>query len=198
MVQFKVGEDKEKSLVKLYDRVLGQRDLLPPDAGNPLIRSVDVDDVPIVTVTLASEKYDDYALKRLADRMMEGLRSLEAISATYVKGGRDREMSVELDPERLLAFGVTLDQVRAFLAAGNVSAPLGTVVQRGQNHHVFLDGFLASAEDLKRLIVGHHAGHHHRFGPFRGHGAGLARLRHAATLRIFRGAGRARRAVSGA
>ena len=158
MVQFKVGEDKEKSLVKLYDRVLGQRDLLPPDAGNPLIRSVDVDDVPIVTVTLASEKYDDYALKRLADRMMEGLRSLEAISATYVKGGRDREMSVELDPERLLAFGVTLDQVRAFLAAGNVSAPLGTVVQRGQNHHVFLDGFLASAEDLKRLIVGHHAG----------------------------------------
>lgn len=158
MVQFKVGEDKEKSLVKLYDRVLGQRDLLPPDAGNPLIRSVDVDDVPIVTVTLASERYDDYALKRLADRMMEGLRSLEAVSATYVKGGRDREMRVELDPEHLQAFGVTLDQVRAFLAAGNVSAPLGTVVQQGQNRNVFLDGFLASAEDLKRLIVGNHAG----------------------------------------
>ncbi len=158
MVQFKVGQDKEKSLVKLYDRVLGQRDLLPPDAGNPLIRSVDVDDVPIVTVTLASEKYDDYALKRLADRMMEGLRSLEAVSATYVKGGRDREMRVELDPERLQAFGVTLDQVRAFLAAGNVSAPLGTVVQQGQNRNVFLDGFLVSAEDLKRLIVGNHAG----------------------------------------
>lgn len=158
MVQFKVGEDKEKSLVKLYDRVLGQRELLPSDAGNPLIRSVDVDDVPIVTVTLASEKYDDYALKRLADRMMEGLRSLDAVSSTYVKGGRDREMRVELDPERLQAFGVTLDQVRAFLAAGNVSAPLGTVVQQGQNRNVFLDGFLASAEDLKRMIVGNHAG----------------------------------------
>ncbi|WP_061959359.1 efflux RND transporter permease subunit [Cupriavidus pauculus] len=158
MVQFKVGEDKEKSLVKLYDRILGQRDLLPLDVGNPLIRSVDVDDVPIVTVTLASEKYDDYALKRLADRMMEGLRSLEAVSATYVKGGRDREMRVELDPERLQAFGVTLDQVRAFLAAGNVSAPLGTVVQQGQSRNVFLAGFFASAEDLQRLIVGNHAG----------------------------------------
>lgn len=158
MVQFKVGEDKEKSLVKLYDRVLGQRDRLPAEAANPLTRSVDVDDVPIVTVTLASEQYDDYALKRLADRLMEGLRSLEAVSATYVKGGRDREMRVELDPERLQAFGVTLDQVRAFLAAGNVSAPLGTVVQQGQNRNVFLDGFLASAEDLQRLVVGSHAG----------------------------------------
>lgn len=122
-MQFKVGENKEKSLVKLYDRVLGQRDRLPLGAMEPLIRSVDVDDVPIVTVTLASERYDDYALKRLADRMLEGLRSLEAVSTTFVQGGRDREMRIELDPQRLQSFGVTLDQVRAFLSAGNVAAP---------------------------------------------------------------------------
>ena len=158
MVQFKVGQDKEKSLVKLYDRVLGQRDRLPAGAGEPLVRSVDVDDVPIVTVTLASERYDDYALKRLADRPMEGLRSLETVSTISVKGGRDREMRIELDPQRLQSFGVTLDQVRATLGAGNVAAPLGTVVRQGQNRQMFLDGFLASAEDLERLIVGSHAG----------------------------------------
>lgn len=158
MVQFKVGEDKEQSLVKLYDRVLGQRDRLPLGAMEPLIRSVDVDDVPIVTVTLVSESYDDYALKRLADRMLEGLRSLEAVSTTFVHGGRDRELRIELDPQRLQAFGVTLDQVRAFLSAGNVAAPLGTVVQQGENRQVYLDGFLATAEELGRLIVGHHAG----------------------------------------
>jgi multidrug efflux pump subunit AcrB len=158
MVQFKVGEDKEQSLVKLYDRVLGQRDRLPLGATEPLIRSVDVDDVPIVTVTLVSESYDDYALKRLADRMLEGLRSLEAVSTTFVHGGRDRELRIELDPQRLQAFGVTLDQVRAFLSAGNVAAPLGTVVQQGENRQVYLDGFLATAEELGRLIVGHHAG----------------------------------------
>jgi len=158
MVQFKVGEDKEKSLVKLYDRVLGQRERLPAGAGEPLIRSVDVDDVPIVTVTLASEIYDDYALKRLADRLMEGLRSLDKVSAISVKGGRDRELRIELDPQRLQAFGVTLDQVHAALSAGNVAAPLGTVVQQGQNRQVFLDGFLSSAQDLQRMIVGSHAG----------------------------------------
>ena len=85
MVQFKVGEDKDKSLVKLYDCILGHRDLLPAEAGIPLIRSMDVDHVPVVTVTLASEKYDDYSLKRLADRIVEGLRSQDTVSVAYVK-----------------------------------------------------------------------------------------------------------------
>ncbi len=158
MVQFKVGEDKEKSLVKLYDRVLGGHHLLPADAGDPQIRSVDVDDVPILTVTLTSETYDDFALKRLADRLLEGLRSLEAVSSTYVLGGQDREMRIELEPEQLRAFGITLDQVRAQIGAANVAAPLGQTVQQGRNDQVFLDGFIASAGELDRLIVGSHAG----------------------------------------
>lgn len=158
MVQFKVGQDKEKSLVKLYDRVLGQRSRLPADASEPRIRSVEVDDVPMVTVTLASQTYDDYALKRLADRMLDGLRSLKAVSAAFVQGGRDRELRIELDPQRLQAFGVTLDQVRAQLSAGNVAAPLGTAVRQGQNHQVFLDGYLTSAQELRQLIVGSHGG----------------------------------------
>ncbi|GLK90883.1 efflux RND transporter permease subunit [Pseudomonas turukhanskensis] len=157
-VQFEVGQDKEKSLVKLYDRILSQRDRLPADASAPLIVSVDVDDVPIVTVTLASQTYDDYALKRLADRLLDGLRSLESVSATYIKGGRDREVRVELEPDSLEAFAVTVDQVRAFLTTANVSAPLGSVVQQGHNRSVFLDGYLTSEDDLKQLIVGSHAG----------------------------------------
>ncbi|MCK4509123.1 MAG: efflux RND transporter permease subunit, partial [Desulfuromonadales bacterium] len=79
-VQFEVGEDKERSLVKIHDRILGHCRKLPAEASRPIVRSVDVDDVPIVTVTLASEKYDAYALKRLADRMIERLRSMEEVS----------------------------------------------------------------------------------------------------------------------
>ncbi|MEY8214567.1 MAG: efflux RND transporter permease subunit, partial [Colwellia sp.] len=110
-VQFEVGEDSEESLVKLYDRVLGKINFLPKDASTPLIKSVDVDDVPIVTITLSSDKYNDYALKRLADRMVERLHSLEDVSVTAVRGGRDLEVRIELDPERLLAFDLTLNQI---------------------------------------------------------------------------------------
>ena len=80
-VQFKVGENQEDSLVKLYDRISSTRALLPPNVSLPLIRSMNVDDVPIVTVTLASQTYDDDALKRLADRLLEGVHSLPSVSA---------------------------------------------------------------------------------------------------------------------
>ncbi|HNA20799.1 MAG TPA: efflux RND transporter permease subunit, partial [Agitococcus sp.] len=57
-VQFIIGENQEAALVKLHDRIANT--VLPADASVPLIRGVNVDDVPIVTVTLASERYDDY------------------------------------------------------------------------------------------------------------------------------------------
>jgi len=85
-VQFEVGEDQEKALVKLHDRIDEARTRLPPAAGEPFIRGMNVDDVPIVTVTLASATYDDYALKRLADRLRDGLQSLRSVSATEVLG----------------------------------------------------------------------------------------------------------------
>lgn len=153
-VQFEVGLDKEQSLVKLYDRVLGKQDQLPADASVPLIRSVDVDDVPILAITLASEKYDDYALKRLADHIVDRLRSLNEVSVAYVKGGRDREVRVELDPERLLGFGITLDQMQATLQAGNLSAPMGAQADQGKVNSIYLDGFLTSADQVKKLIIG--------------------------------------------
>lgn len=158
-VQFDVGLDEEKTLVSLQDRINAARPLLPPDTGTPLIRSLNVDDVPIVTVTLASEQYDDFALKRIADHMMDGLRGMKNVSAVYVKGGRNRELRVELNPDRMQAFGITLDQLHAQLAAANISATLGDVVQQQKNRQVFLDGDLSSSEDLRKLVVGLHQQH---------------------------------------
>ncbi len=157
-VQFEVGEDKERSLVNLHDRIQGHWQELPADASRPIIRSVDVDDVPIVTVTLASEKYNDYALKRLADRMIERLRSMEEVSVTYVKGGRDRELRIELDPERLQAYGISGDITKTLIQSANVATSAGSLLQQGQNSSLFVDGHLHSAQDVRRLVVGSHQG----------------------------------------
>jgi multidrug efflux pump subunit AcrB len=157
-VQFKTGENKEQSMVKLYDRINGRRDLLPAGALPPVIRSIDVDDVPVVTLALASDTRNEFELKRLADRMAEGLRSLPNVSAVFVKGGQDRQLRIEIEPERVQAYGITLDQVRALIGAGNVSAPLGTIVQSGENRSVRLDGFISQPEELSRLMIGNHQG----------------------------------------
>lgn len=155
-VQFKVGEDKELSLVKLYDHVMGQQEKFPPGASMPLVKSIDVDRVPIVTVTLASEQYDDYALKRIADRMLDKLRSLRPVSASYVRGGRDREVRIELDLAKLQAYQIPVTQLRQAIQSHNFSIPLGDTVRHNTFTQVYLEGQLTEVSELQYMVVGNH------------------------------------------
>lgn len=124
-LQFLVGTDKDAAINRVRQKVGEGRHLLPAATGEPLIRQVDADDIAIVTVTLASSVYDDHALRRLAERMAERLNTIEQVSVTKVHGGRNREIRVNLDPARLQAFGVTMNEGIAMLEASNVSAVVG-------------------------------------------------------------------------
>ncbi|MCW2318566.1 multidrug efflux pump subunit AcrB [Rhodoblastus acidophilus] len=157
-VQFKVGQPKEASLVKLYDRVLASRSRLPADAGTPVVRSIDADDVPIVTITLASPQYDEYALKRLAERMADHLRSTDNVSVVDVRGGQAREIAIALDLDRLQAFGVTPNQASAAFSSSSLSVPLQQTVRGGQVEAIKLYGELISAQDARDQIVATHDG----------------------------------------
>ncbi len=157
-VQFKVGQSKELSLVKLYNSVLSNLGRLPADAGIPQIKAVDVDDVAVVVITLASPSYDDYALKRLADRMAERLHSLDNVSVVTVRGGHDREIRIEIDPDQLQAFGLTIGQVAAAFDSSNLSVPLQETVRKNAAEAIKLRGFFTSADDVRDQIIGVHEG----------------------------------------
>lgn len=158
VVEFKPGQPKEQSLVKFYDRIVSNRSRLPADAEFLQVRSIDVDDVPIITLTLASQSMDDYALKRLGDRLAERLRSIPNVSVVSVRGGRDREIGIELDPERLQAFGVTLGQLYASFGSSNLSIPLRGIARGQEMESVKLEGFFSSAEDVGNQVVSVHDG----------------------------------------
>lgn len=157
-VQFDVGVDKDAAVVRVYQRVMSHQHLLPPGTGLPLVRRIDVDDVPIVNVTLTSAAYDDYALYRLAERLRERLSTIEEVSVTEIHGGRSREIRIELDPARLEAFGLTMNQGIAMLEASNVAAVVGNTVRESRSLIVHLSGQLQSAEAVRRLALGSHNG----------------------------------------
>ena len=157
-VQFKVGVDKEKAMVRVYQRVAAVQDRLPAGALPPRVRRVDVDDIPILTITLAAEDYDDYALRRMAERMAERLSTIESVSVTELHGGRPREIRIELDPARMEAYGLTLDQGLARLSASNVASLVGDQVSGNQRRLVNLRSELGSAEDVRRLALASYNG----------------------------------------
>lgn len=71
IVRFYVGQPMEQSLVDLYDKLMSNQDLLPPGAEPFLVKPKDVNDVPIITLTLSSERYGEFELHRLAEQVLE-------------------------------------------------------------------------------------------------------------------------------
>ncbi|RMH50163.1 MAG: efflux RND transporter permease subunit, partial [Zetaproteobacteria bacterium] len=153
-VTFKVGQDKERSLVKLYDRIMHNLDRIPPGASQPLVKPLDVDDVPVSVITLASDAMDGLMLKRLAERVRDQLAPLPGVSVADIIGGRDHEVRITLDPARLAAWHIPLDQVHRVLAAANSGGQVGTLVGDNREDRVWLDGYLKDAEQIGRLIIG--------------------------------------------
>ncbi|MBL4585259.1 MAG: efflux RND transporter permease subunit [Pseudomonadales bacterium] len=153
LVEFEVGQNKEDAMVRLYNSVLRNRHRLPPGALEPNIQSIDIDDVPAFTVTLTSKKYDDHQLRRMAQRVLEHLRSVEGVAISYVVGGLPREIRIEVLPERLQSFGITIDQLAAAVNSANIDRSLGLRVYDQTNHSLRVDGLLRSAKQVADIIV---------------------------------------------
>jgi len=156
-VQFAVGQNKEDSLVKLYDRIMSNIDRMPPGTRQPLIKPVDVDDVPMLTISLSSASLDDRRLRAIANEALEHLRRVEGVSVTFIHGGRARQISVQLDLDRMRQYSVTLLDIRRALEATNVDIPSGTLVNRNMVSAVSAGGMLRTADDVGDLVVALHA-----------------------------------------
>ncbi|MDD5390526.1 MAG: efflux RND transporter permease subunit [Gallionellaceae bacterium] len=153
-VQFKVGENQEDSLVKLYNQLMQNMDRIPPGAMQPIVKPINVDDVPIMTLTLSSATHDDMRLRQVGQRLLEHLRNVPGVSFTQLLGGRAQAVNVWIDPQRLEAAGLTLDRIDQMLRGANVAAPLGELVRDNKSVPLRLAGFLGSAEEVGQIVVG--------------------------------------------
>ncbi|GLI37628.1 efflux RND transporter permease subunit [Geobacter hydrogenophilus] len=152
-VRFLVGEEMEKSLVKLYNKVMEKRAMLPPGAGEPLVVPKSIDDVPILTLTLWSDRYDGQTLRRLGRELCDELKKGSNVAETHITGGLSRQLSVRLDSARLAAYGLSPLQVMGAIQGGNARLPSGTFDRGNRELLVDTGGFIASAEEARRLVV---------------------------------------------
>lgn len=158
-VRFFVGEDREDSLVKLYNKISMNIDIVPPGVVGWVVKPVEIDDVPIVMVTLWSDRYDDHALRRIAEEVEIRLQRVWNTARTEVVGGRPRQISVWLDPDRLAAYHVSPLQIAKVLEAANVNVVAGSFDRADQQAVVEAGPFIQDTEGLKDLVVGVYNGH---------------------------------------
>lgn len=155
-VRFYVGEDREDSLVKIYNKIYSHTDQVPAAVKSWVVKPIEIDDVPILVATLWSkepQRTSDHELRRLAEEVELKLQSIPHTNQVEVIGGRPRQIRVELDGEALAARRTApLDVVWA-IDISNQLLPAGTIQRRDQDLLVKAGTFIKGAEELRRLVI---------------------------------------------
>jgi len=153
--QFIVGEDFGDSIVKVHDKLQSNKDKIPPGVSMPLVKPVGTDDVPVVTVTLWSEDQgiNDSMLRTLGLDVLQRLEEVPNSGSGFVVGGRAEQIRVEVSPERLSGFGISVEEVANTIKTANSEKTAGHVEGGNHSYQVYTGSFLRSAQDISNLVV---------------------------------------------
>jgi multidrug efflux pump subunit AcrB len=154
IVRFYVGEDMEDSLVKLYNKLMSNYDRIPPGVSEPLVKPKSIDDVPILTLTLWSDRYDGYQLRRVALELENQIKQDRDVSEIHIIGGQRRQVKVVLDPAKLRAYNLSALQIVRMLQSANRNLPSGSFNALNKEIMVETGGFLKDVEDVRNIVVG--------------------------------------------
>ena len=154
IVQFYVGQDVERSYVKLYDELAKHENLFPQGVYKPMVKTRSIDDVPMLGITLWSEKQDDYQLRQIAEEVTSEIEKVKDVAITKEIGGNNRELKVILDKDRMSENGVDALGIMQMIQANNGSSQSGSFVENDEEFLVTTGQFLSNAEDVENLVVG--------------------------------------------
>ncbi|HHO68868.1 MAG TPA: efflux RND transporter permease subunit, partial [Gammaproteobacteria bacterium] len=159
-VEYQVNEDRTQAIVRLYNAIYSKQDWLPPNlgTGRPLIKPKGIDDVPIVSLTFWSddERVGAYELERVAHTIEAELKRVPGTRDIYTIGGPGKLVRVLLDPQRAAGYGITLDDLRSALMAGNRSLDAGHLITDNEVIEIQAGTFFGSTDDLEQLVIGVH------------------------------------------
>ncbi len=158
IVRFKVGEDVEKSLVKLNQKLQANYDRIPAGATAPLIKPRSIDDVPILALTMHSATYDHLTLRRVAAEVEAAVKHVPQVAETRLIGGAHRQIRVQLDPQLLAGRGLAAQDVVGALAAANSADQAGRLINADRTVLVETGDFLHDQRDVAAVVVGAHDG----------------------------------------
>jgi len=157
-VRFFVGESREDSLVRLHNKIQMNLDKVPPGVTAWVVKPVEIDDVPILAITLYSDIYSSYELRRLAEELEIKLQAIPNTGPANIVGGQRRMLTVRLDPNKLAAHELTPLDIDRALKASNAVIPAGTFQRNDREVNIDAGGLLVRPEQVRDLMVGIHGG----------------------------------------
>lgn len=155
--RFLVGTPTDNAILRVHEKIRANFDRIPTGIPEPLIVGRGIDDVAIVTLTLAPkpgiERFNDNSLYQLAQDVQVELAKQEDVGLSYIVGGRPDQIRIEPDPERLSRYGITLQQLVSKVQEANRSFLVGNVRENNRSIAVAAGQTLQGIPDVGLLLL---------------------------------------------
>ncbi|MFN3843778.1 MAG: efflux RND transporter permease subunit [Rehaibacterium terrae] len=161
-VEYEVGVPRQTAIVRLYNQVYSNADWVPPGlgVGQPLVRPMGIDDVPVMSLTLWTDDPQRGAteLAEVAHTLETELKRVPGTRDVYTIGAPDRAVLVQFDATRLAAYGLAAEDIAGALQAANLVTQAGERVSAEGVRPMTVGTFLADAQEIAELTIGLHQG----------------------------------------
>lgn len=162
-VMYYIGEDREKSNLKLYDKVMQNMDSLPKGVLQPMVKPFDIDiDIPIITVAFypkPGSSTDDVQLYKMVRHLQQKINAVDYVAKTTLKGARKEQYNIEVDMGKLSAYHLSLGQIMKAVQSLAVNVP--DVKGRTRDNKLVIFGVknaIESVEDVEAVVVAQYMG----------------------------------------
>jgi len=161
-VMYYIGQDRESSNLKLYDKVMQNMDMLPKNVMQPLVKPFDIDiDIPIIGVAFYQTgnnlSYPEYLTE--IENLKKDISALNNVAKTQLKGAHKQQYNVEVDLSKLKGYHLSLGQIVQGIESIAVSVP--SVKARTKNNELVvfgIDNVIDSVRDVENIIVAQYMG----------------------------------------
>ncbi len=153
IIRFLLEKNGDVAAQEVRDKIASILNALPEGVDTPLVNKFDLDANPIITISISGRR-DMREITEIAKRQIqEPLQTINGVGNVFMTGGRSRAINVRVDIDRLVAYGLSIEDVRRALQTQNLEIP-GGIVDQGQREMVLRTlGRVDSAEKFNDVVI---------------------------------------------
>lgn len=152
VVEFVAGTDIDNALQKVREKVDLAKPDIPEDAEDPILSEINFSDLPVMIINV-SGNMDLVGLKKIADDLKDAIETIPGVISANVTGGLTREVQINIDPNRLRYYNVSVDDVIDAVRNEHLTIPGGTVDLGTTKYLVRVPGEFKIPERMKDIVV---------------------------------------------
>ena len=152
-VKFEIGSNQEDAKISLNQKLQDNMFLKPMGAQEPMVRSIDPDDVPIMDIAVTSSVYNESSLRKMAFDIADEIKHIDGVSKVEILGGRLQQLSILPRSAELMARDISIQEIVNAISSANGIYTSDIVTGDDQNTVVNIAQVIDAPEDAEQIIV---------------------------------------------